>query len=345
MKILLLSHRFYPDVGGIETISEYLANKFFEAGKDVRLVTWSKDNTQNHDYSYEVIRDPTVWTLLKSHHWADVVFENNPCLRLAWPNILFKKPRYIGIQTWVLDSTQNHPITERIKKFWLSRAKKVIACSDSIRDRCWPEAVTIRNAYQDQIFKKIDQIPRTQDFVFLGRLVSDKGADQAIMAFHHIVAEEHSKGIYKNRTMNIIGNGPEKSNLIHLVEKLGMKSSISFLGLLKGEALVKILNQHKYILIPSIWEEPFGIVALEAMACGCIPIVSDGGGLPEAVGGGGLTFRRKDLQSLIDTIKLVSDNSDVAQKLLEEGKNHLLKHHLQYVADQYLEILNTPISN
>ena len=48
--------------------------------------------------------------------------------------------------------------------------------------------------------------------------------------------------------------------------------------------LVNQLNQSEILVVPSLWSEPFGIVALEGLACGCALLASDAGGLPDAVG-------------------------------------------------------------
>ncbi|MFX8797752.1 glycosyltransferase, partial [Acinetobacter baumannii] len=67
-------------------------------------------------------------------------------------------------------------------------------------------------------------------------------------------------------SLTIVGEGPEKIAIEKKVESLGLKSQVNFVGIQKGETLVELLNQHKVICIPSKWEEPFGIVALEALA-------------------------------------------------------------------------------
>src|SRR5690242_8076698 len=100
LKILILTHRFYPEVGGIETNSQILATAFTELGADVHVLTWTKHNDKNN-FPFKVIRDPSLGRIVKEHTWADVVFENNPCLRLSWVNLFIKKPLVIALNTWV----------------------------------------------------------------------------------------------------------------------------------------------------------------------------------------------------------------------------------------------------
>lgn len=340
LKILFLSHRFYPDIGGIETLSEILASNLYKAGHEVHLITWSIDSTPKI-FPFDIIRKPGKLKLLQEHVWADMVFENNPCLRLAWPGLFFRRPSIIGLQTWISQADNKVTWKERFKYKWLNRAAEVVACSDAIRRRCWPRSVVIGNPYQEQVFRLMPDIPRTLEFVFLGRLVSDKGADLAISALHHLIRKEDCQKKASIRyTLTIIGGGPEFQNLQMLVAKLEINDNVVFKGALRGSELVKCLNQHKYLLVTSLWEEPFGIVALEGMACGCIPIVSNGGGLPDAVGDAGLVFKRGDVDSLVDAIERVYTVPELAQQLKGAAFVHLEKHKQSIVFAQYLKLFN-----
>ncbi|WPP52901.1 glycosyltransferase family 4 protein [Catalinimonas niigatensis] len=337
LKILFLSHAFYPNVGGIEVNAEILAQAFYEAGHEVRIVTWSKDS-ENKDFPYSVIRNPKKFELIQEHAWADVIFENNPCLRLSWPNILFNKPSVIALNTWVSRNNGTIGIQDRLKQAWFKRAKGIIAVSDAIRKRCWPKAIVIGNPYRIQVFSILPDIPRKKDFVFLGRLVSDKGADLAILALHQMRTSAADISLPQPR-LTIIGSGPERGKLEKLVADLKLGDCVHFTGSLHGEKLNICLNQHRFLLAPSIWEEPFGNVALEGMACGCVPIVADGGGLPDAVGNAGLTFMRGNVDALVSSIKTVIQNPALEQRLRQEATIHLKAHHPDKVASQYLKVI------
>src|ERR1017187_8682821 len=104
MKILFLSHKFYPDIGGIEINSEILDQAFTEAGYEVRLMTWSVGITEKK-FPFTVIRNPTKMQIINEHRRSDLIFENNPCLRLSWPNFFFVHPTVIVLNTWI--STPN----------------------------------------------------------------------------------------------------------------------------------------------------------------------------------------------------------------------------------------------
>ena len=69
---------------------------------------------------------------------------------------------------------------------------------------------------------------------------------------------------------------------------LGLERQVEFTGVLQGETLVRTLNAHRIMVVPSRTPEPFGVVALEGIACGCVVVGSEGGGLsgtPSATAG------------------------------------------------------------
>ncbi|SFZ94026.1 Glycosyltransferase involved in cell wall bisynthesis [Flaviramulus basaltis] len=339
MKILFLSHRFYPDIGGIEVNSEILAEKYGFEGNEVHLITWTKQKGKK-TFPYKVVRNPSIYVLIKEHIWADIVYENNPCLRLSWPSFVLRKPRVIALRTWV--SRKNGTITmqDKIKLFWISKAKAVIAVSNAVRLRSWENATVIGNPYRKNLFNNKTKGERGNSFAFLGRLVSDKGADLAINALNSIIKDTSDTRPF---TFSIIGDGPELNSLKKLVNDLKLANNVSFKGVLRGQELVNSLNEHKFLLVPSIWEEPFGNIALEGMACGCIPIVSDGGGLPDAVGNAGLVFKRGDLDSLINAIRKIINNKELEIYLQKEAPKHLKEHYPEVIARKYLEVINNAI--
>ncbi len=336
LKILILTHRFNPDVGGIETNSEILATAFAKYGAEVHVLTWTKYKG-NQTFPFIVIRDPDLKILFKEHRWADVVFENNPCLRLSWINMVIRKPLVIALNTWVNRIKGNKGIRDKLKNLWFRRANAVIAVSEAIRKREWLAAIVIENPYNNNLFKMLPDAQKTKPFIFLGRLVSDKGADQAIKAIS-MLAEKNV--IDANRLqLTITGDGPEMKNLLRLREQSGLYGAIHFTGILKGEELVDCLNQHQYMIVPSVWEEPYGNVVLEGMACGCVPVASDGGGLSEAVGNAGFIFKRNDTVALVDTLEhAIADPLDMALKQAN-APAHLANHTVNLVAGKYFEII------
>jgi glycosyltransferase involved in cell wall biosynthesis len=342
LKVLLLTHKFYPDLGGTEANAEFLAKAFHNYGAEVHLLTWTQQSGTKM-FPYKVVRNPGIKQLLAEHSWADVVFENSPVLRMSWPAVFFRKPLVVSLNTWISNEDGSKSIPARMKYLWLKKASSVIAVSDAIRQKCWPDAVIIENAYNDELFvQTITNDIKPKNFVFLGRLVSDKGADLAIEAIAQLYKEyKEANADTSEISLTVIGEGKDFEKLKLYAIAAGIEKIIRFEGSLTGEKLVACLNQHKYMLIPSRWQEPFGIVALEGLACGCIPIVSDGGGLPDAVGKAGLVFKRGDLQDLVNAIKSLLGDEFLQKRLRFEADAHLKAHSSKVIAKQYFDIINT----
>ncbi|HSN48888.1 MAG TPA: glycosyltransferase family 4 protein, partial [Flavobacterium sp.] len=302
MKLLLFSHSFYPNIGGIESISLMLANNFNKR-QDVSVIVVTRTKEKgNKLFPFQVVRDPSFNEITSLLKWCDVVFENNPCLGMSWPNLLIRKPKIVGLQTWIAAPNEKVSLQQRLKKRVLSDYDVVTACSNKIKTFTFNEALVIGNPYDSNNFQQNTAIKK-YDFVFVGRLVSDKGADMCVELLNELKNLDEKK-----YSLTIIGDGQEMEKLRELATTYNLTNEIRFLGFLPAEAIAKELNEHRYLLVPSRWEEPFGIVALEGMACGCIPIVSDGGGLPDAVGKAGVVFKRNSLPSLVkETIALLGN--------------------------------------
>lgn len=333
MKILFTSHRFYPDIGGIEVNSEILARYFASQNHDVRLVTQSLDG-DDADFPFEVRRGPTAKELFALHGWADVVYQNNIELGSLWPVLFTKKPTVISVRTWIRANDGRVRPVDLLKKWVLSRADAVIAISEAIRKDSCDSAVVIGNPYRSSLFRVLPDAERRNSVVFLGRFVSDKGADLLIRAFAE--ARNDAAGL------TLIGSGPEEDSLRRLAAELGVR--VRFTGPLRGEELVEELNQHEILVVPSRWAEPFGNVALEGMACGCVVLGSDGGGLPDAIGPGGLTFQRGDAGSLADQLIRLLKNCQLREGLRKAGVKHLASHREEAVCGSYLNIIEQVVT-
>lgn len=315
-----------------------LADEFSRQGHGVRILTWSEKGSIK-TFTYDVVRRPSLGRILAAMKWADVVFENNPCLRLSWPNLFLKKPLVVALHTWLKNVDREVGLPEKLKLAWLHKANKVIACSEALRIATFPTAITIGNPYDNELFVHDSVTQPNKEYVFLGRLVSDKGVHLAIEALK--IATEQEPTLFSQTNLTIIGEGPEREPLEKLVEQIGLQKVVRFVGSKKGESLVEELNKHQYLLVPSLWQEPFGIVALEGMACGCLPIVAKSGGLPDAVGNAGEVFECGNANSLAEKMILLKKSPEYEQVLRNAATVHLQNHVSKNVALQYLQVLKS----
>lgn len=328
MKILFTSHRFYPFIGGIEVNSEILARYFSSKGHEVHVVT-NTTGGEDAAFPFEVTRRPSRKKLVSLHRWADVVYQNNIELGSLWPAFLTRKPTVISVRTWLRANDGRTRPVDLLKKWVLSRAEAVIAISEAVRRDTFPRAVVIGNPYRSNLFRVLPDVRRRNSVVFVGRLVSDKGADLLIRAYAEV--KDDAEGL------TLVGTGPEETSLRRMASDLGVEAR--FTGPLQGEDLVRELNQHAILAVPSRWAEPFGNVALEGMACGCVVVGSDGGGLPDAIGRAGLVFRSGEHGDLALKLTELLMSIALLSSLRSEAAEHLFSHRAEIVANKYLEIL------
>lgn len=330
MKILISAYSFFPSIGGTEEITDLVARGFSGRGHAVMIVTMTASPTEV-EAPYKILRQPSLLTLFGALKWCDVYLQEHLSIRLGWPALLVRRPLVIALQTYL---GSGRDWRSRLRKLALSRANAVIACSRALAEQVYPGARVIHNAYRATEFRCLDDGERPIDLVFLGRLIGDKGAHVLIDALGHL----RRRG--STPSLEIIGGGPEESALQEQCDALGIASQVEFKGFLRGTALVQALNRCRIMVVPSTWAEPFGIVALEGIACGCAVIAADVGGLPEAVGPCGTTFPAGDSAALADLIAdLLAD--EVRLSTLRSGAEaHLAKHHMGAIADEYLEVLS-----
>ena len=317
MKILLSSHFFAPSVGGIEEVSQILAHQFTRLGHEVIVVTQTLGEVS---FPFEVKRRPAMHELDGLTRWSDVVFHNNISLRTALPLPLVRRPWVVAHHTWIARVDGRRALVDRLKLYVIRWARN-IAVSQALAASLGVPARVIPNPYRDDLFRVTNTGPRDREVLFLGRLVSDKGVDLLLQALGKTPA-------------TIVGDGPEREALEAMAKRLDL--NVNFLGMKRGEELVKLLNSHKLLVVPSRWQEPFGVVALEAIACGCVPVVANVGGLPEAVGNAGVVY--DDLAATIAS--LLQDETRLGE-LRAAGPAHLERFRAERIAREYLEVLTS----
>jgi glycogen synthase len=138
----------------------------------------------------------------------------------------------------------------------------------------------------------------------------------------------------------IVGDGPERERLRQLCRTRGIAARVCLAGQITGKPLARLLNEHRILVAPSLFQEPFGLVVLEGAACGCAIVASDVGGLPEAVGECGLLFPNGDAASLAERLAQVLQSDSLAQFFRRNSAGHLKRHAPAAVAENYLRCLS-----
>jgi glycogen synthase len=333
MKILMACYVFPPSVGGIETVSALLADELIRQGEDLRVVTETPATTEGVSHAYEPVRRPDPKKLVEMVRWSDVVLHMNISLRMGWPLIFVDRP-------WVISHHTSMPQGFRgTLKRRCARRSHNISVSNRIAAGLGAPSVVVHNAYDDKVFYASTEHTPDKDLIFVGRLVSEKGVDCALSALKRLQAKQ------LRPTLTIVGSGPEKARLQRLSADLGLTEQVVFAGAKCGSDLAGELRRHKIMVVPSLYDEPFGIVALEGIASGCVVVGSQGGGLKDAIGQCGTTFPNGDDAALADCLDALLSKRDARNALRENASAHLAQFRSTKMGQSYLAVLHSALAS
>lgn len=256
-------------------------------------------------------------------------------------------------QGWVDKHPQSYiHATEK----WISnRSDRVIACSYYMREQI-ADIFEVPEARVSVIPNGIDpgDLPSTDDaelrrlraefaapdeklVLLIGRLVYEKGFQFALEAMPALI--EKAPGT----RFLVAGSGTHEEELHKQATELGLMEHGTFLGWIGDDVLHLLYRIADVCVVPSLYE-PFGLVALEAMASDCPCIVADTGGLREVVPDGdrvGLRFRSRDPEALAEVALQVLSNESLRDDLVAEAREHVRSFDWLEVAESTRELYDS----
>jgi glycogen(starch) synthase len=237
-------------------------------------------------------------------------------------------------QGWVDKHPQSY--IHGVEKWITNRSDRVIACSTFMREQIVdvfdvPEGMieVIPNGIDTEELQPHDDRhlrrlraefaePNQSLVLLVGRLVYEKGFQFALEALPAVI--ERLRGT----RFVVAGSGTHEEELRRQARELGLMEHGIFVGWIGDDVLHSLYRVADVCVVPSIYE-PFGLVALEAMASSCPCIVADTGGLREVVPHDevGLRFRARDPESLAEMTVRVLDDAKLCRRLTAEAFEHL----------------------
>lgn len=252
-------------------------------------------------------------------------------------------------QGWVKDHPQSY--IHGVERWITHRSQRVIACSAFMRDQIADifgvdeERITVipngidpgdlprPEAAELARLRGEFAAPDERLVLLIGRLVYEKGFQLALEAMPEVI-----EAVPGTRFL-VAGSGTHEEELKAQAEELDLMEHGTFLGWIGDDVLHALYGIADLTVVPSIYE-PFGLVALEAMASGCPCIVADTGGLREVVPeeGAGLRFAARDPEALAEVAIRVLSDPDLEARLIAEAKEHVLRFDWADVAAQTAEV-------
>jgi glycogen(starch) synthase len=303
MKILYWAELFPPYVGGASILGGKLTGALVRRGHTVEVVTSHRgldlpdedehDGIPLHRFGFwhalaeggpeAVLRQRRRLGRLKERFGPDLLH-----LNLTGPSGIFHLqtarvspcPTVIAVRLAPPSGESNGTLTERL----LDGADWVTANSRAILEhiRSMAPAIESRSSVIYNGLESPAPAPEPLPFdpphlVAAGRLGPEKGMDVAVDAFVILKAR------YPRALLSFVGDGPDRAALEARVREHDIAESVTFHGQVSSDTVATLMSRATAVIVPSRWEEAFGMVALEAALLGRPVVGSRVGGLPEVV--------------------------------------------------------------
>ncbi|HEX5309107.1 MAG TPA: glycosyltransferase family 4 protein [Solirubrobacteraceae bacterium] len=300
-----------------------------------RFLGWVEQMNEDMLAAGRVLAEERRYELVHGHDWLVANAAATLSCELEIPYVTTIHATEHGRhQGWVDKPPQSS--IHAIERWMAKRADSVITCSHymcghvaDIFDIDERRITVIPNGIDPADLRPVDDLqslraqfaqPQEKLVLLVGRLVYEKGFQLALDALPGVI--ENVPGV----RFLVAGSGTHEAELKAQAERLGLSDRGVFLGWIGDDALHSLYRIADLCVVPSLYE-PFGLVALEAMASGCPCIVADTGGLREVVPAGervGLRFNGGDAEHLGVMIERLLVDDPLRERLVAEASEHVL---------------------
>lgn len=376
MKILVISHEYPPIGGGGANACLFLTREFAKAGHEVTILTASFGQLPKEEVTPEGVTIKRV-KCKRKHEASSSFAEMFSYLLAAWkkagtlvrqnqfdfclvffgipsgPLAFYLKKRY-NLRYLIRSGGGDIPGTQKrfdiiykilspaLRTIW-KQSEGIVANSEGLKKRAqnfesrYPVYV-VENGVDADYFKpapdkRIDSIV---NILFVSRLIERKGLQYIIPKLNTIQKQVKEK-TGRNVRLTIVGDGPYKEHLEHLVDEYACRDSVLFMGKKDKNELDVIYQSADLFILPSQWEGMPNVV-LEAMASGLPIVMTPCEGSGELITDNGYIsdlehFDSKIIQLCVDE-KLRAQMSQNSMKAVKE------RFSWQRAAKKYLELMN-----
>lgn len=335
MRILHWNDGYYPRIGGTETLVRDLCHVQQAAGHLVTVVSRALPGCPAEDeidnipvwrrpvLEEDLIQQPALLSqqvkacaAYKRRFQPDVIHVHGSHMA-GWLHLLTRDaascPTVVSLHAPIRLPA---PVLRRL----LIEVDAVAAVSASMKQQFSPllagRTGPVRIIHNGLAFPAESPAPLRQPAtaLCLGRMVHEKGFDIALRALSQV----------PEIRLIVAGDGIGLPALQQLAKELNIADRVDFRGWVHPHAVPNLFNEVSVVLMPSRWEEPFGLVALQAAQMGRPIIASRIGGLPEIIRHGetGLLVPPEDPSALADALLTLSDGPRIAATMGAAARLH-----------------------
>lgn len=374
MKLLLINYEFWPIGGGAGMATYSIAKELVKLGHTVDVLTTGKNGNgevQNLN-GFDVYRVHTwrkgihdcgfrgALTFLssaalrlrqlvqeKKYDLIHYFFSFPTCFLTLFPGNHRKTPYILSLRGSDVPHYDEyhrtlqylHFVLKPINRMLWRRAKKVVALSESLKEianRTEPcqDIEIIPNGVDTKLFC-INRNQKVSDGIFrlitVSRLVKRKGIQNLLQAIKNL--QDPSIQLL------IVGSGNYEHQLKNLSQELALNGQVKFFGFCHCNQLPRLYNQSDVFILPSL-AESFGLVFLEAMACGLPIIGAHTGGIPDIVQDeNGILVTPESISEIQAAILKMRDSQQLRTDMGNRNRQRVIKHYSwQRVAEEYQKI-------
>lgn len=346
MKVLITAPSLdkTENVSGISTmIASIIAN----AGCEFVHFTAGRKDGGKFDINWILaqLRLPFAFRAAMSASRADVVhintaFEPRAIIRdLVLAMSCGKRPVVLHIHggRFVMQDFPNSALRAMATRL-IRSASRVVVLSDIERERILrlcPESdvVVLPNAVATAEFAVVDREWKRKNILYLGRLDKEKGLDDIVEACRMLRAQGFKF------SFTCCGAGPDETSFTAaMTEVLG--DDFRFAGVISGDEKLRTLNEADILLMPSRFEG-LPLALLEAMAAGCVPVVSNRGSIPTVVedGRNGFLIEPGNLTQIVGRIKVLLSEGETGWEEYRRNARDTVRERFDIA--QYVDKLTT----
>jgi glycosyltransferase involved in cell wall biosynthesis len=245
----------------------------------------------------------------------------------------------VGLLHWLRDQPRYALLRAGVK-----RVNSVIACSDLVRKALAFEGIASTFIPLPVPGPSAGYARSPSDnpvFLFCGRLDIEKGVNVLLRAFARVRVTSPKS------TLRIAGRGPERERLTDLARNLDVQDAVSFLGWLPPQDIEEELARAWALVAPSVWPEPLGLVALEAIARGVPVLASLSGGFAETVeqGVSGFLVPNGDEESLASRMSEIAEKRSFADQRVpaEVVARIVAAHHIDLHTQRMRDVMTSVV--
>ncbi len=332
MKVVLLTSYFPPHVGGVEVHVERVAHHLHKRGFEVVVVTSSASGTAEFPFEVKYVPcipipyspiTPFLGRFLEKLD-GDIFHSHTPPPFFSYS--LKKSPHVITYHCdiEIPEKYGMFPIPKTVSRLIIKKSddmlSKALDRADAIvaTTKSYAETSRLLNGRHYHVIPNGIELSEFEGVeaekepivLFLGRLAATKGVDVLLRAMKHVDVEARCV---------IIGDGEERNSLERLARELNVNAE--FTGFLPRRKVIEYLARASLLVLPSLSRlEAFGIVLLEAMACGTPVAASDLPGVRDVAREAGLVFPPGDHIRLGEIINEVLSDEEKIRMIGNKGK-------------------------